>query len=305
VVTVDPRDPNDDAVLPWRRRSRPRRANFASPVVKRLAALHDIDLRSIAGTGRHERVTRDDVLAAVEDASPHPDLARGDSLREHEAIVPLSPLRRAIADHLTRAQASVAHSHVVVACDYTNVQRVRRGAGLTALPFVARAVVDALADFPLCNATVGDDHLVAQPSVHLGIAVDLDFQGLVVPVIRGADRLRLRALAREIADSADRARTHRLVPDDVAGGTFTITNPGSFGTFVSFPIVNHPQAAILATDSVRKRVVTVGARDGLAIRRIGMLSLGFDHRAMDGAYAAAFVGRVRDVLEQRDWDAEL
>jgi 2-oxoglutarate dehydrogenase E2 component (dihydrolipoamide succinyltransferase) len=172
------------------------------------------------------------------------------------------------------------------------------------LPFVARAVIDALREFPLLNATVGDDALVVHRAVNLGVAVDLDYQGLVVPVIRGSDGMRLRALAAAIRDAAARARAKQLCPDDLTGGTFTLTNPGAAGTWMSFPILNAPQVGILSTDGVAKRVV-VDAGDALRIAPVGNLCLTFDHRALDGAYAGAFVGRVREIVEGRDWATEL
>ena len=174
---------------------------------------------------------------------------------------------------------------------------------MTYLPFVARAVIEALRDFPLLNASVGDDELVTHRRVGLGIAVDLDNQGLVVPVVHDAGALRLRALARAIDAVAKRARSKRLTPDDMAGGTFTITNPGGYGTEISVPILNRPQVGILSTDGVRKRVVADG--ETLAIRPSGFLCLSFDHRALDGAYAGAFVGRVREIVEDRDWLTEI
>jgi 2-oxoglutarate dehydrogenase E2 component (dihydrolipoamide succinyltransferase) len=177
---------------------------------------------------------------------------------------------------------------------------------LTYLPFVARAVVDALREYPLVNATVNASGDGIQPSraVHLGIAVDLDYEGLVVPVIRNADGLRLEALARAINDVATRARARKLTADDLSGGTFTITNPGASGTWISFPIINQPQVGIVATDGVSKRVV-VDDEGGLAIAPIGHLCLTFDHRAVDGAYAGSFVSRLREIVETRDWSSEL
>ncbi len=255
--------------------------------------MHAVDLTSIPGTGRDGRVTRRDVEAVVARTVP-------------DRTIELGPLRRAIADHLVRATREVAHAHVVAACDYTRVDRARQVTGMTFLPFVARAVVDALAAFPSCNATSTQDGVVQHEHVGLGIAVDLDTHGLIVPVVHEAEAFRLRALGDRIADIAARARARTLAPDDVAGGTFTITNPGPYGTHLSVPIVNHPQVAILATDSVRKQVVAVASGpSAVAVRPIGMLSVSFDHRVMDGAYAAGFLGRVRDHLEQRDWTLEL
>ena len=203
----------------------------------------------------------------------------------------------------------------VVAADYAAVETVRRdaraefraaeGFSLTSLPFVARAVIDALHEYPLMNASVDGETLVVHRAVHLGIAVDLDFQGLVVPVIHDADGLRLRALAAAIFELASRARAKRLTPDDLAGGTFTITNPGASRTWISFPIINAPQVGILATDGVSKQVVVDADGISCAIAPVGHLCLTFDHRALDGAYAAAFLRRVQEIVETRDWSTEL
>jgi 2-oxoglutarate dehydrogenase E2 component (dihydrolipoamide succinyltransferase) len=158
------------------------------------------------------------------------------------------------------------------------------------------------------NASVGDDTLVVHRRVHLGFAVDLNFEGLIVPVVRDADGKRLTAIARGLADLAARARSRELTADDISGGTFTITNPGPFGTFLTAPVINQPQVAILSTDGVRKRPVAVEQPDGsdaVAIHPVGNLALSFDHRAFDGAYASAFLGRCRQILETRDWSQEL
>jgi 2-oxoglutarate dehydrogenase E2 component (dihydrolipoamide succinyltransferase) len=262
-------------VLPWRRRGpRPKAgAAFRSPAVRRLL-----------------------------DA---PDGARGD------LVVPFSSIRRAIAGNLVRAKATAAHAFVGIEAHYTAVERVRARTGLHFLPFVGRAVIDALAEFPRLNGIVGEDHLVVSERVHLGIAVDLDFHGLVVPVIRDASGLSLVALGRAITDTARRAHARDLHPDDLAGGTFTITNPGPMGSDLSVPIINVPQVAVLATDTVRRRLVVVPdpngepGRDALAVRPVGRLGLSFDHRAVDGAYAAAFLARVAAILATRDWSAEI
>ena len=158
------------------------------------------------------------------------------------------------------------------------------------------------------NASVGDDTLVVHHDVNLAIAVDLEFEGLVAPVIRAADGLRLRHLARGVHDLATRARSRQLKPDEVVGGTFTITNPGPFGTYMTLPIINQPQVAILSTDGIRKRPVVISGpehEDTIAIRHTGILALAWDHRAFDGAYAAAFLRAMRTEIEQRDWEAEL
>jgi 2-oxoglutarate dehydrogenase E2 component (dihydrolipoamide succinyltransferase) len=204
------------------------------------------------------------------------------------------------------SKATAAHAHVIVECDYYAVNRVRRETGITYLPFIARAVVDALREFPLCNATVAGDDITVHDAVNLGFAVDLEHEDLVVPVVHDAHTLRLRALGTRIGDVAARARGRHLQPDDVTGGTFTITNPGPFGTIVSMPVINIPQVAILATDAVRPRAVVVRAdADAIAIHPVGVLALGFDHRVVSLTTASGFVARVRDLVEGRDWSVEL
>jgi len=235
-----------------------------------------------------------------------------------DETVPFSRIRRITAEHMVRSKATSAHTLVVAEVDYDAVERARQahkdafraaeGVSLTYLPFVARAVIDAIRDFPHLNASVDGETLIVHRYVNLGIAVDLNFEGLLVPVVQNADTKRLRALAREFADLAASARARRLTADDIAGGTFTITNAGPFGTFLTAPIINQPQVAILSTDGVRKRPVAVELPDGtdaVAVHPVGMLALSFDHRAFDGAYAAAFLGRIKEVLETRDWFSEL
>jgi 2-oxoglutarate dehydrogenase E2 component (dihydrolipoamide succinyltransferase) len=237
---------------------------------------------------------------------------------ERDEVVPFSNIRRLTAEHMVRSKATSAHTLVVVEADYEGIDRVRRrekdrfkeqeGVSLTYLPFVARAVVDVLRDYPNLNASVGDGTLIVHRDVHLGIAVDLDRQGLIVPVVRQADGQSLRGLARAIADLAERARSRRLSADDVVGGTFTITNPGPFGTVITAPIINQPQVAILSTDGVKRRPVVVTAGDGteaIAIHSVGMLAMSFDHRAVDGAYASAFLRDLAHEIETRDWASEL
>jgi len=219
---------------------------------------------------------------------------------------------------MVRSKATSAHVYTSIEVDFERIARLRgasqaewkerEGFSLTYLPFVARAFADTVDDFPHVNASVDGDSLIVHRDVHLSIAVDLEREGLVAPVIRNADCKRLRAIAREIHDLADRARRKQLLPDEVLGGTFTITNPGPFGTFMTLPIINQPQVAILSTDGIRKRAVVVEAPDGgdaIAVRHVGMLALTWDHRAFDGAYAAAFLRALREHLEHRDWEAEL
>jgi len=232
-------------------------------------------------------------------------------------IVPFSRIRRRTATHMSQSKQMSPHALTAVEVDYNNVEGVRaqqkeafvaaEGVPLTYLPFTSRAVIGALAEYPRLNASVGNDELLVHREVHLGYAVDLGFEGLIVPVVHRTAGKSLSGLAREIADLAERARSRRLRPEEVAGGTFTLTNLGAYGTTITFPIINQPQVAILSTDGVRKRPVVVeqGGLDTIAIHPVGTLALAWDHRAVDGAYAAAFLQRVRDILQTRDWRAEL
>ena len=227
-------------------------------------------------------------------------------------------MRKRTAEHMIRSKATSPHASTSVEVDFERIERVRaahqdawkarEGFTLTYLPFIARAFCDTVDDFPNVNASVVDDTLVVHRDVHLAIAVDLEFEGLIAPVVRDADGKRLRLIAREIRDIAVRARAKQLTPDEVLGGTFTITNPGPYGTYLTLPIINQPQVAILATDGITKRPRVVQGPDGLdviAVRHIGMLGLTWDHRAFDGAYAASFLSAMRDQLEQHDWASEL
>jgi pyruvate dehydrogenase E2 component (dihydrolipoamide acetyltransferase) len=228
--------------------------------------------------------------------------------RTAEGVIPFNAIRARTAAHLAHSVQTAVHAVLVEEVDYGAVERVRKAAGLTYLPFVARAVVDAVRAFPDVNASVVEGGLLRHDDLNLGFAVDLDFAGLVVPVVHQADRLRLRALAATVADLAERARTKRLQPSDVDGGTFTITNVGSRHTVSSVPIINHPQVAILSMDGIRPRPTARPDGSGghaLVVRPIGNLSFSFDHRAFDGAYASAFLDAVRERIEQHDWEAEL
>ena len=233
-------------------------------------------------------------------------------------VIAFSNIRRRTAEHMIRSQATSAHVLVATEVDYAGVERARKavrndfkakeGFSLTYLPFIARAVIDALAEFPHVNASVGENELILHNRIHLAIAVDLNFEGLIVPVVHDADQMRLRALARSMADLASRARSRELTADDISGGTITITNPGPFGTFLTFPVINQPQVAILSTDGIRKRPVAVELPDGsdaVVVHPVGMLGLSFDHRAFDGAYASAFIAKVKQIIETRDWTQEV
>jgi pyruvate dehydrogenase E2 component (dihydrolipoamide acetyltransferase) len=250
--------------------------------------------------------------------APAPAPAPAVTAGERDTVVPFTNIRRRTAEHMVRSKHTSAHTVVVMEVDYSGVEQVRaankarfkeqEGFGLTYLPFISRAVVDAIEEWPNLNSSVGDDQLIVHNYVNLGIAVDLNFEGLLVPVIHDADGKRLRAIAREISNLASRARAKKLTMDDISGGTFTLTNAGPFGTLLTIPVINQPQVAIIATDGVRKRPVVVEAADGsdaIAIHPVGNLVLAFDHRAFDGAYASAFMGAVKEILETRDWSAEL
>ena len=235
-----------------------------------------------------------------------------------DETVPFDNIRRRTAEHMLRSKETSPHVYTSIEVDYERVDRARRtvqedwrireGFPLTYLPFIVRAFCDTVDQFPNINASVDGDSLVVHHDIHVGIAVDLDFQGLIAPVIRDADGKRLRLIAREIHDLAARARSKQLMPDEIAGSTFTITNPGPFGTFMTLPIINQPQVAILSTDGIRKRPWVVTGSDGedsIAIRHVGILALTWDHRAFDGAYAAAFLQAMKDTIQATDWEAEL
>ena len=301
---------------------------------------------SISGTGAGGRITRADVLAALDAGAgkararaggPDATGCAGDANARGVAAAcarrGVRGRRRGSATRRFRsptsagarpstwcaASATSAHTLVVIEVDYDNVEKVRnkekgkfkepRASRSRYLPFIARAVVDAIREFPHVNASVGNDELIVHGDVNLGIAVDLNFEGLIVPVVHDADGKRLRALAREIADLASKARTKKLGADDIAGGTFTITNAGGYGTLITGPIINQPQVAILSTDGVKPQPVAVpldgGSGYGIAVHPVGNLAISFDHRAFDGAYAAAFLAKIREILETRDWATEL
>jgi 2-oxoglutarate dehydrogenase E2 component (dihydrolipoamide succinyltransferase) len=307
-----------------------------SPVVRRLITERGLDPASITGTGEGGRITRRDVLNAAPSApsAPSAPTARATAspsappatataeapvsraVRHGDEVVPFDNIRRRTAEHMVLSKQTSAHVYTSVEVDFERVDRIRRtnqgawkqeeGFSLTYLPFVVRAFCDAVRDYPNVNASVDGDSLVIHHDVHLGVAVDLEHRGLIAPVIRDADGKRLRLIAREIRDLATRARTKQLGPDEILGGTFTITNMGPFGTLMTLPIINQPQVAILATDGVTKRPVEgPDGDDAIAIHPVGILALAWDHRAFDGAYAAAFLHAVREVLETRDWEAEL
>ena len=322
VAPEPPPAPEDD------QRPQPR---LLSPVVRRLISEHGIDVAGIEGSGVGGRITRADVERVIRERqsaprqpSAQPPAAapagpEGDDAEPGEPrILPLSSIRKTIGRHMVASKATSPHVLTAVEVDFEGVERVRRkaraawraeeGFSLTYLPFIARAACDAIAEFPHINASIDGTDLVVHRSVHLAVAVDLDFQGLLAPVVRDAETKRLRAIAREVVDLAARARRKELSAAEVTGGTFTITNPGQYGTLMQFPIINQPQVAILSTDGIKRRPVVVTGEDGseaIAIHSVGVLALAWDHRAFDGAYVAAFLDRLRHIIQTRDWEAEI
>ena len=289
-----------------------------SPAVRKLAAEHGIDATAIRGTGMGGRVTRDDVLAAVEgggaapaaaSAAPArsaPRPARTDGAREE--VVKLGSMRKAIAEHMVRSLATSPHAWTLQEVDVTNLVRyravekegfrTRHGVSLTYLPFVVQIVCDAIKEFPWLNSTWSDEGVVLKHYINMGIAVSIP-DGLIVPVLKDADQLGFTELVRSINDLVERARTKQLKPDDVQGGTFTLNNTGSTGSVASQPIINQPQAAILTTESIVKRPVVIG--DGIAVRDMMNMCLSFDHRIIDGMMAGQFLSTIKKRLEE--WTA--
>lgn len=307
-----------------------------SPVVRRLIADNGLDASQITGTGLGGRITRNDVEqiiqaratgstpepAAPVPAAPTPPAPVAETpapaVGARDQVVPLNNIRKRTAEHMLMSKSTSPHVLTAMEVDYERVEQARKtykgawkteeGFSLTYLPFIARAVADALRDFPHLNASFGGDHLVVHDEVNMAIAVDIEFEGLLAPVVKNVDGKRLRQIARDITDVAGRTRTKQLTPDDLSGGTFTLTNAGQYGTMMQFPIINQPQVAILSTDGVKRKPVVVSdefGNESIAIHSVGVLALAWDHRAFDGAYAAAFLNRIQEILETRDWDAEI
>ena len=273
-----------------------------SPVVRKLLAEHGLDPSAIRGSGAGGRITRDDVLAHV--------AQRGAPRRK---VVPFNRIRKVTAERMALSWRTIPHVLQAVEVDFLPVEEARlaaaeawkakEGFSLTPLPFVAHAVCAAIREFPNVNASVEGDGLVLHEVVHLGVAVDLGLEGLIVPVVKDAGNLGLADLARRMRTLADKAREKRLSADEVSGATYTISNSGKFDTLLTAPIIDPPQVAILSLDGITKRPAVVG--DALAVRPIGVLAQSFDHRAFDGAYSASFLRRVKGILEGRDWSRDL
>jgi pyruvate dehydrogenase E2 component (dihydrolipoamide acetyltransferase) len=311
-----------------------------SPVVRRLLGQAGIRADQVRGSGRDGRITREDAIEYLTHApatNPSParpasgsaaisaqrsisasrDSASSSTAGSDDWVAPLNKIRRATAAHMIRSVATSPHTLQAVEVDFRNIEhaRARRGSDwkaregftLTYLPFLCAATCEAISEYPLINATFSNDTLVVHRRIHLGIAVDLAFEGLLVPVVRDANQRDVRGLALEMHSLVSRARANTLVPDDINGGTYTISNSGSFGTLITAPIINQPQVAILSLDGVHKKPVVIEGPEGdsIAVRPIGVIAQSFDHRAFDGAYSAAFLRRLKQALETRNWVAEL
>jgi pyruvate dehydrogenase E2 component (dihydrolipoamide acetyltransferase) len=319
------------------------RRQKSSPLVRRIAGEHHIDLAGLTGSGINGRVTKQDILKVVEagggprhgttpraaaaavttgreggrsradagripggDGGPIGGPAPAFAERQRTAVAPFSVMRKKIAEHMVLSQKTAAHVHSVFEVDFTHVDRLRRqrkddyeraGLKLTFLSFIARAVIEALQHAPILNARHDGESVVYHQDVNLGIAVALDW-GLIVPVIHRAQDRDLRDLSRSIADLAARARAKQLKNEEVHNGTFTITNPGTFGAQFGMPIINQPQLAILGVGTIEKRPVVID--EGIAIRLRAYLTLGFDHRLIDGIVADRFMALVKDRIEHFD-----
>jgi pyruvate dehydrogenase E2 component (dihydrolipoamide acetyltransferase) len=314
------------------------RRQKSSPLVRRIAKEHNVDIAQIAGSGIGGRVTKHDILEYL-DSGPETGEPRleaegsgsgtrdsglgtrgvsssvsGGVRRESPVpdpgsrveIRPLSVMRKKIAEHMILSRRTSAHVHSVFHVSFATVEKIRQqkkadyersGTKLTYMAFIAKAVIDALRRHPIVNASLDGDNVVYKKDIHLGIAVALD-SGLIVPVIKSADEKNMLGLSRAIADVAERARGKQLKPEEVHGGTFTITNPGQYGAQFGMPIINQPQVAILGVGTIEKRPVVID--DAIAIRTMAYLTLGYDHRLVDGAVADQFMADIKNQLEHFD-----
>ena len=305
------------------------RLTRSSPVVRRIAAEHDVDIREIPGTGTGGRVTKKDIEGFIEEREPAPAGLREEReafgppeepeapperapVHEGDRVVALTPIRRAIANRMSLSKRESPHAWTMVEADVSGLVALREqekaaftereGVRFTYLPFIARAVVEGLKETPVLNSVWDRDRIVLRKRINIGIAVDLD-DALIVPVIPDADELNITGLARRIDEAVRKARNRQLSPDDVSGGTFTVNNPGALGSVVSTPIINHPQAAILSAEAIVKRPVVVN--DAIAIRSMMNLEVSFDHRILDGGAALRFLNAVKRRLEDYGSDSEL
>ena len=297
----------------------------SSPLVRKMIRDLQVDASLLIPTGKGGRLTRRDVEVAHAASNllaqrvgggragaPIPQRFRSDP--QSKTSIPLSRIRKVTAEHMLRSKSVSPHVLTAMEVDFESVELTRQkyrpvfkeeeGFSLTYLPFIIRAVCDAIAEYPHINASVGEEELTVFNYVNMDIAVDLNFEGLLAPVIKDADTKTLRELAAETVDLANRARGKKIQPDDLSGGTFTITNPGQYGTLMQFPLINQPQVAILSTDGIKRKPVVIKNERGeesIAIHSVGVLALAWDHRAFDGAYVAAFLDHLRSIIENRDW----
>ena len=272
-----------------------------SPAVRQLAKEQGIDLSQVTGTGTGGRVTKKDVLDFIAHRRPSAIGSRPSSEQTFggEEVVPFTQMRKTIAERMVKSKQTSAHVATFFEADFSEIAKFREGKSVTYLPFVISAVTRAIKELPILNSSWGDQGIIKKKDIHLGIAVAVE-DGLLVPVIRHADRKRLMQLSKDVTDLAERARNKKLNPDEVQGGTFTITNHGGFGSLFSAPIIHQPQIAILGVGAVQKRPVVIN--DAIAIRPMCYLSLSFDHRVIDGATADQFMSKVKSYLEHSDWE---
>ena len=280
--------------------AQPESEDHHSPAVRQLAKDHGIDLSHVTGTGAGGRVTKKDVQefivqsgVQVKATTPGGEQSMG------EEVLPFTQMRRTIADRMVKSKQISAHVTTYFDVDFSGIAEFRESRSLTYLPFIIRAVTRAIRDVPMVNSSWSDQGIIVKKDIHIGIATALD-EGLLVPVVRYADRKGLLQLAKEVADLAERARSKKLTPEEVQGGTFTITNHGGFGSLFSTPIIHQPQTAILGVGAIQKRAVVIN--DIIVNHPMGYLSLSFDHRAIDGATADQFMAKIKGFLEESHWE---
>jgi pyruvate dehydrogenase E2 component (dihydrolipoamide acetyltransferase) len=280
----------------------------SSPLVRKIAKEHSVDISQIQGSGLAGRVTKHDILEYLEHEGLSGPTGQAGQAWPGDRVEKMSVMRKKIAEHMVTSRRTSAHVHTVFEVNFSHIARIREGrridyerAGgkLTYLAFIIKAVAGALQAAPLLNSSVEGDSVIYHRDINIGVAVALDW-GLIVPVVKHADTHDLPGISRAIADLAARARAKQLVPDDVSGGTFTITNPGMLGAQFGMPIINQPQTAILAVGAIEKRPAVVA--DAVTVQTMAYLALGFDHRIIDGAVADSFMSRVKHALEH--WDPD-
>ena len=300
------------------------RRTKSSPLVRKIAEEHGIDIKHLEGTGMSGRVTKNDILSFIEAGTPAPSAvaqpvkaaaaappqpAPAIKPAEGDRVEQMSVMRKKIAEHMVQSRRTSAHVSTVYEIDMTKIAKLRdenrdaflarTGTKLTFMPFIFKAVTDAIRKFPIFNSQVNGDQIIYKRDINLGVAVALDW-GLIVPVVKRADDLSISGLARAANDLAERARTKQLKPDEVAGGTFTITNPGVYGGLFGTPIINQPQVAILGVGKIEKRAKVLTSADGedyIAIRQMAYFALSFDHRIIDGSDAEKFLAYIKERLE--------